>query len=618
MQVVAMKYIGRKAAFSVPVICGSYVVSRHFWKNPTKTANTVSEQPLIKKSGSIFDKIIFKKDVFSNTAKVEELQKEKMKSRTISSIFSGNLWTSYAEKEEKEPVRAVDIEMKRGESASGDLWSNLYDIDYYLSKIPDKFMDNRIKESLQDLAKLAEGVYNKVGKEPVHPIILNIALLRLFAIETHEKNALIDEDEDKAVRAEISDEFSAETVHFFKFAEDVYELDPAIIRQDIVLNQLEEKESMHIPRHIVFLDHITRSIVVAIRGTASLSDMITDLYIEASPFLDPSKEVYAHKGIAESAEAMLPAITATINKIKAKDRGKYEKYRVITTGHSLGAGSAALLAVLLSTESKIPVTCFAFAPPPIISQPDINKPRFPFEFMNSAAPCVIHSFVHDRDFIARCSHRELIDMLSALSAIDSLGWTDYERSTAVFRQTLTDAEKQEIRDVLRSERKRVADDKDIALYIPGQIYLIRPVISVEVTTSEPIPEPVHEREASANEQPKADAFTAAWQRVKRSVSENGSGVISSSISATKPVGTTEHAGSSQPTGKDPSKTVGEKEKEKETERQKEKLRLERLQYEIIAVPSAGALFNGLLYYGDSMVNDHLITSYRRALLRMIK
>lgn len=44
-----------------------------------------------------------------------------------------------------------------------------------------------------------------------------------------------------------------------------------------------------VPRYMVFLDHLTKQVVVAVRGTASLSDVITDLYAETTPFLTRDK-----------------------------------------------------------------------------------------------------------------------------------------------------------------------------------------------------------------------------------------------------------------------------------------------------------------------------------------
>ena len=45
-----------------------------------------------------------------------------------------------------------------------------------------------------------------------------------------------------------------------------------------------------------------------------------------------------------------------------QDQGTH-KYPLVTTGHSLGAGTAALLAILLRDRDYPDVTCYAFSPP---------------------------------------------------------------------------------------------------------------------------------------------------------------------------------------------------------------------------------------------------------------
>ncbi len=616
-----MRLTRNHVRYGATAVCAGCTTTRQFWKTGTSehvNKDSVAASEFGEGKGS------------TKQAVPQKALKEEAKAGTgvIGSLVSGSLWKTYAEKAPTvtEPPKSDDLGKTPSDSSganivssilSGKLWkasatddlsksepkvlSNektavasdkwFTDMEYYISKIPTQLLDNRMKESLQDFAKLGEGVYRKVGRKPEHPLFLNIALLRLYAKETHRDSSFLEASQNKAELAELSDEFAAEIVHYFQFAEEVYEADVTVVRQDIVLNQLEENEALHIPRHIVFLDHLTKSIVVAIRGTSSLHDVITDLYIEAAPFLDTSRQVYAHKGIAESAQAMLPSITTTINKIRNERR--YANYNVVTTGHSLGAGSAALLAILLSTESKIAVECFAFAPPPIISKPDVHESRFPFEFMNSNASCTIHSFVHDRDFISRCSHKELLNMLSALTAIDALPWSDYERSSVVFRNKLSDEEKQQIRSVLEHERRPIVDGNDVALYVPGDIMLLRPVVSTEVISAQPLP-PAPSTETAVSGASDASGYGdtgnsdnggayslgGAWQRVMETVSAQGSGVMASSVTDTTPSVTEISEGQvANPVGAKTTKN----DTEKESERQKEKLRLERLQYEVFAV-----------------------------------
>ena len=528
--------------------------------------------------------------------------------------------------------------------------SSVKEFDYLLSMIPDKILGGKMKESLRDLIKIAEGVYRRVGKEPVHPLVLNMALLRMYAIQSHEENQFLNRAVNDGDRSILTDEFTSEVMHYFKCASEVYLSDPTIRKQDILLNQLEDEESLHLPRHIVFLDHITKSIVISIRGTASISDMITDLYIEASPFLHPSRGILAHKGISDSATALLPTITTAIKDIQHKNNGKYMNYRVVTTGHSLGAGTAALLAILLSTQSNIPVTSYAFAPPPVISHTTLPKQGFFTELFNKPSKYTIHSFVHDRDFIPRCSHRELLNMLSALTAIDSLSWTDLERSTAIFHNTLNKNEMLQIKNILNSNRQHIIDGNDTELYVPGQVYLLRPIPATIMENSKILSKPKYTQDyyhtngynnstsnsgnskaspanrtekGSDTEKEEEDlGLSSSWlQLVKKTVSERGKGVLSSTTTTTSTAASNEEDSSSgniednhrintasNSSGSNSSGSDSEEERKQD----------ERLQYELIAVPSADSLFNGLLYYGDSMVHDHLLSAYRKALIKLVK
>ncbi|ODM93660.1 Sn1-specific diacylglycerol lipase beta [Orchesella cincta] len=112
----------------------------------------------------------------------------------------------------------------------------------------------------------------------------------------------------------------------------------------------------------IALDHGERFIVVAIRGTMSLRDAITDLSAEAKPLDFPGIPAgcKAHHG-------MLLAAKNTFEKINElgtlqRAANNYPTYTVVVTGHSLGAGTAALLSLML--RSTYPnLRCFAYSPP---------------------------------------------------------------------------------------------------------------------------------------------------------------------------------------------------------------------------------------------------------------
>lgn len=479
-----------------------------------------------------------------------------------------------------------------------------------------------MKETVRDLFKIAEGLYGRIGKQPVHPLVLNIALLRQFANQSHtesqERISAIDST------STVTEKFAAEVLHYFNYASEVYGTDPLIRKQDIVLNQLEEDTTMHLPRHIVFLDHLTKSIVVSIRGTKSISDMITDLYIQESPFLASSTDrhhrgIVAHRGIAQSAEALLPSVTEAIREVQAR-RGQggrclYADYRVVTTGHSLGAGTAALLSMLLSTQSQIPVTTFAFAPPPVISHPTLPKAGFPLSLFKREVACQIHSFVHDRDFISRCSHLELLHMLASLTAVDSLPWTDFDRAVAVLRGRLNEQEMCEIAAVLRKAKEGFVGGKDAALYLPGDICLLRPTVREEhVPAVAVLPngngDDLSKIDAEGKKECEKDTpTTSKWQQLVERTSRLRA-VVAEAEQSKANAELAHRADGDHKAGGDEIEGGGEEGSERRNPDP-------RTQYELVRVPSAESMFNGLLYCGDSMVHDHLLTSYRKALLKLV-
>ncbi|XP_074649492.1 diacylglycerol lipase-beta-like [Tubulanus polymorphus] len=113
----------------------------------------------------------------------------------------------------------------------------------------------------------------------------------------------------------------------------------------------------------VILDHQTKSIVISIRGTLSLKDALTDMTAEGEClYLDGFKEQdsIAHKGILQAAKYVHETLQR--EQILVKLKQSYPEYRLVITGHSLGAGTAALLAILI--KPRFPeLICYSFSPP---------------------------------------------------------------------------------------------------------------------------------------------------------------------------------------------------------------------------------------------------------------
>mmetsp|Transcript_71 Transcript_71/g.162 ORF Transcript_71/g.162 Transcript_71/m.162 type:complete len:685 (+) Transcript_71:143-2197(+) len=119
--------------------------------------------------------------------------------------------------------------------------------------------------------------------------------------------------------------------------------------------------------YIILLDHDWKSIVIAIRGTMSLESIVTDLDLRPKELTALGEEcgfngegLFCHSGMLTSTEWLYRNI---------KDNGKlervmadYKDYKLRILGHSLGAGVASILSVLL--RPKYPqLRCLAFSPP---------------------------------------------------------------------------------------------------------------------------------------------------------------------------------------------------------------------------------------------------------------
>ncbi|KAG8185295.1 hypothetical protein JTE90_023903 [Oedothorax gibbosus] len=112
----------------------------------------------------------------------------------------------------------------------------------------------------------------------------------------------------------------------------------------------------------VAVDHSTCSVVVSVRGTLSPADALTDLTADCDKlFTDGCPQgVFCHRG-------MLRAAFFVKNKLEESHAlsdafALHQSYTLAITGHSLGAGTAALLAILLRPTYPN-LRCYAFSPP---------------------------------------------------------------------------------------------------------------------------------------------------------------------------------------------------------------------------------------------------------------
>nr|CAH7712239.1 unnamed protein product [Callosobruchus chinensis] len=117
----------------------------------------------------------------------------------------------------------------------------------------------------------------------------------------------------------------------------------------------------------VALDYDRSKIVISIRGTLSMKDILTDLNAEGETLpLDPPRDDWlGHKGMVQAAQYILEKLDEEKLIERAKEhrpeRGT-RTFDIVCVGHSLGAGAASILGVLLRQRHQN-LECYCYSPP---------------------------------------------------------------------------------------------------------------------------------------------------------------------------------------------------------------------------------------------------------------
>ncbi|KAF9113274.1 hypothetical protein BGX27_001919 [Mortierella sp. AM989] len=189
-----------------------------------------------------------------------------------------------------------------------------------------------------------------------------------------------------------------------------------IPKEDLLAFEFHASKVFH-PSYYVALDRATNSIVLAIRGTMSAFDTLTDLVCEYQQW----KGGLVHGGMKTSAEwfmkNLVPQIVAYISKHKVS--------ALYIVGHSLGGGTASILTMMLMdhqhefqslVEGNFRIQCHAYAPACSVSKDLADKYRDN-----------IRCYVYEDDIVSRLSYGSMMDvktmMLGAVEAAAHMGLT---------------------------------------------------------------------------------------------------------------------------------------------------------------------------------------------------
>lgn len=117
----------------------------------------------------------------------------------------------------------------------------------------------------------------------------------------------------------------------------------------------------------VAIDYTKSKIVVSIRGTLSMKDVLTDLNAEGDVLpLEPRQDDWlGHKGMVQAAVYIKNKLDEEnlIHRAQQRNIERHtDTFGLVIVGHSLGAGTAAILSILLKPQYPS-LVCYSYSPP---------------------------------------------------------------------------------------------------------------------------------------------------------------------------------------------------------------------------------------------------------------
>jgi hypothetical protein len=224
------------------------------------------------------------------------------------------------------------------------------------------------------------------------------------------------EHEDHTGCSPVSEDFLANTLKYAPLAlHAIYELDMLDIQRisklqgfQLIYAHVQSQDVRH-PSFALLGSKETKTALVLIRGSKSVQDLLTDIQAHPEEIgasgsgSDPREDTpggfvdaFAHNGMLKAAMWIKDRIVKSLRILHN------EGYHIVFAGHSLGAGCAALLSVMLQKEFE-DLECFAYAVPACVNY-------------SVAEACVdfVHSIVLRDDFVPRAKASNILKLVSRL------------------------------------------------------------------------------------------------------------------------------------------------------------------------------------------------------------
>jgi len=104
--------------------------------------------------------------------------------------------------------------------------------------------------------------------------------------------------------------------------------------------------------HYISLDHESKAVVLACRGTLGFEDVLSDMTCDYDELTWKGKSYKVHKGIHASARRLLYGADGKVLLTLKEALDEFKDYGLVLCGHSLGGAVTALLGIMLSEPNS--------------------------------------------------------------------------------------------------------------------------------------------------------------------------------------------------------------------------------------------------------------------------